>query len=600
MKSPSTKLNPFLPSDSLKFRSIWVSWAVGFFFIASVFGLIMRSFHIWEIPVLDYRNILHTHSHIAMLGWGFLILTGGMVFSLVKKEEEIRSFGWLFMGAVISALGMLASFPVQGYGAVSISFSTLHILIAYGFVYRLFQLLKTHQSSTGIRLLRLSLVFQVISTLGLWALGPINAQLGKMHELSFMSVQWFLHFQLNGWFVLGVLGLIFLHLEKSGYAPSWPTYQEILLAASVILTYALAVTWAEPTPLAFQINGLAVILQLAAYSFLILALFKGFAKVDVLPIVRILLISAFVSLIIKALLQALLVFPSIAVISYSIRMYVIGFLHLVLLGILTTGISGIAVQKGWLADSQITRVGWAMLISGFVISEVLLFGQGTLIWLELGFMENYHLYLFLASALFPIALGTLLTQVLSQKTSTQNISNPKINFKKIKTQTMKKSLLWSAGILGILLTACGGGTDQSATSTETSSAPATEAAAPDPKGVGEIKSVDLGAGLDAALADKGKAIVDMKCTACHQLNDKRLVGPGFQGITNRRRPEWIMNMITNVDVMLEQDPTAQKLLEECLTRMPNQNITQADARGILEFMRKNDEEKAGERDASAK
>jgi len=93
--------------------------------------------------------------------------------------------------------------------------------------------------------------------------------------------------------------------------------------------------------------------------------------------------------------------------------------------------------------------------------------------------------------------------------------------------------------------------------------------------------------------------VDMKCTACHQLNDKRLVGPGFQGVTNRRTPEWIMNMITNVDVMLDQDPEAQKLLEECLTRMPNQNITIADARGILEFLRQNDEAKTGKRDEAA-
>lgn len=600
MKALNPKLSPFLPETFLNFRKVWVAWAFGFFFIASVFGLVMRSFHIWEIPVLEYRNILHAHSHVAMLGWGFLILTGGMVFSLVKKEEEIRKFRGLFIGAVISALGMLISFPVQGYGFVSIAFSTLHVLISYGFVYRLWRLLSLEKSSAGIRLLRLSLVFLVISTFGLWALGPINAQLGKMHELSFMSIQWFLHFQLNGWFVLGVLGLIFLHFERSGYQFHWPKYQEILLAGSVILTYALAVTWAEPSPLAFQINGLAVIIQLVAYSFLILGFFRGLRKVEALPIVRILLLSALVSLILKAALQAILVFPSIAVISYSIRMYVIGFLHLVLLGILSLGISGLAVQKGWMADRPNTRTGWTFLLSGFALSEILLFAQGTLIWLQLGFMEDYHLYLFLASALFPIGLGILLTQLLSQRISTQNTSNPKIKFQKIKTQTMKKSLLWSAGILGILLTACGGGSEQSATSNETSSSPATEAAAPDPKGIGEVKSVDLGTGIDASLADAGKAIVDMKCTACHQLNDKRLVGPGFQGVTNRRRPEWILNMITNVDVMLDQDPTAQKLLEECLTRMPNQNITQQDARGILEFMRKNDEEKAGERDAATK
>lgn len=600
MKAQSSKLNSFLSSDPLKFRGIWVSWAFGFFFVASVFGLLMRSFHIWEVPYFDYKNLLHTHSHVAMLGWGFLILSGGMVFSLAKEENEIRKFGWLFLGAVISALGMLVSFPIQGYGTFSIAFSSLHVLISYGFIYRFHLLLKEEKNSTGIRLLRLSIWSLVISSFGLWGLGPINAQLGKMHELSFMSIQWFLHFQLNGWFVLGVLGLIFLHFERSGYQFHWPMYQEILLVGSVILTYALAVTWAEPSPLAFQINGLAVIIQLVAYSFLILALLRGFFKVDLLPMVRILLISAFISLILKAALQAILVFPSIAVISYTIRMYVIGFLHLVLLGILTFGISGLAVQKNWVEDTAISRFGWTLLMGGFVISELLLFGQGTLIWLKLGFLEDYHLYLFLGSCLIPLGLGFLLTQILTSSISFQNISNPKIKFQKIKTQTMKKSLLLSAGILGILLTACGGGAEQSATSTETSTAPATEAAAPDPKGVGEVKSVDLGSGIDASLADAGKAIVDMKCTACHQLNDKRLVGPGFQGVTNRRRPEWIMNMITNVDVMLEQDPTAQKLLEECLTRMPNQNLTQADARGILEFMRRNDEEKAGERDAATK
>ena len=76
----------------------------------------------------------------------------------------------------------------------------------------------------------------------------------------------------------------------------------------------------------------------------------------------------------------------------------------------------------------------------------------------------------------------------------------------------------------------------------------------------------------------------MKCAACHKLSDTRLVGPGFKGVTDRRKPEWIMNMITNVEIMLDEDPEAQKLLEECLTRMPNQNVSVGDARDILEFM----------------
>ncbi len=71
----------------------------------------------------------------------------------------------------------------------------------------------------------------------------------------------------------------------------------------------------------------------------------------------------------------------------------------------------------------------------------------------------------------------------------------------------------------------------------------------------------------------------------------RVVGPGWKGLTERRKPEWIMNMITNVEIMLDKDPAAQALLEECLMRMPNQNVSIGDARDILEFMYSNDGKK---------
>ena len=54
------------------------------------------------------------------------------------------------------------------------------------------------------------------------------------------------------------------------------------------------------------------------------------------------------------------------------------------------------------------------------------------------------------------------------------------------------------------------------------------------------------------------------------------------------QPEWIMNFATNPDVMIDKDPKAQAMLELCLVRMPNQNLTDDDARNIYEFMRKND------------
>lgn len=113
----------------------------------------------------------------------------------------------------------------------------------------------------------------------------------------------------------------------------------------------------------------------------------------------------------------------------------------------------------------------------------------------------------------------------------------------------------------------------------------------DGKGIGQVKDVTLNTPLEQERIGRGKAIYEMKCSACHQLTDQRVVGPGWKGVTTRRKPEWIMNMVTNVDVMLDQDAEAQKLLELCLTRMPNQNVSIGDARDVLEFMRQNDGEK---------
>ncbi len=135
--------------------------------------------------------------------------------------------------------------------------------------------------------------------------------------------------------------------------------------------------------------------------------------------------------------------------------------------------------------------------------------------------------------------------------------------------------------------ACGG--EQAAS--DSGEAPAqTEAAAvaDDGKGVGEIKEVSLNDPLNPQMIEKGKAIYEMKCAACHKLSDQRVVGPGFAGVTERRKPEWIMNMITNTEVMLAEDPAARKLLEECLVQMPNQNLSVGDARDVLEFLYAND------------
>jgi cytochrome c551/c552 len=103
------------------------------------------------------------------------------------------------------------------------------------------------------------------------------------------------------------------------------------------------------------------------------------------------------------------------------------------------------------------------------------------------------------------------------------------------------------------------------------------------KGVGPIKSVTLGE-IDNALAEKGKGIFKVKCTACHKIN-KRFVGPALKGVTKKQTPEWIMNMILNPEVMVVENAKAKELLMEFSAPMANQNLTEDEARAVLEYFR---------------
>ncbi len=110
----------------------------------------------------------------------------------------------------------------------------------------------------------------------------------------------------------------------------------------------------------------------------------------------------------------------------------------------------------------------------------------------------------------------------------------------------------------------------------------------DNKGIGPIKTMSLSPEIDPRMAEEGSKIFSLKCSTCHKIAEK-YVGPPLQGITLRRSPEWIMNMILNPEQMLEEDPLASELSEAYPIRMLNQGLKEEEARSILEYLRKEDQ-----------
>ena len=156
-------------------------------------------------------------------------------------------------------------------------------------------------------------------------------------------------------------------------------------------------------------------------------------------------------------------------------------------------------------------------------------------------------------------------------------------------------------IFSALLISCGGGDEKKEkesvkigtkqkveTKTPVSNSdevPASQRITLDNKGVGVIKNIDLSPTIDQAMVDRGAALFKTNCTACHKIG-KRFIGPSPSGIMSRRSPEWIMNMILDQKLMAEEDQCAKDLLVEFNgAAMANQNMTEAQARDILEYFR---------------
>src|SRR5690606_25790463 len=199
----------------------------------------------------------HAHSHVAMLGWVYLMLYTLIVHYFIPDKKPI--YNRLFWVTEFAVVGMLLSFPFQGYAAVSISFSTLHIFCSYYFAYLIFKHHKTNNKVTGY-LLKTALIFMLVSTIGVWCLGPAVGLLGQASAFYQIAIQFFLHFQFNGWFLIAVIAVLFHKLQIHDSKAFRSFFKFIIIAP--LLTFAMHINWFAPHQALLWINVIGIICQL--------------------------------------------------------------------------------------------------------------------------------------------------------------------------------------------------------------------------------------------------------------------------------------------------------------------------------------------------
>ena len=385
------------------------------FFMAALLGLSMRWAFVVDFPEwFEYRNIEHAHSHVALLGWLHSIFIIGIIYFFQLDWGRYRSLFWWMM---VSVVGMIATFPIVGYAPIPIAFTVVHMILSYVVAYRIFrELREKSRRGTDVLFLKASLFFMILSTLGTWVLGPIIATGLKGSAFYYGAIQFYLHFQFNGWFVFALLAILFKLLKQHDIYMNVYRSQRlfIVLFISTILTYALAVTWSTPYLSIFLINSTGVIMQLLGFSMLYWMLYQRFELIKKAwhrYAFSVFMIAA-LALGLKVLIQTMVAIPAVAEISYTIHNFVIGFIHLLMLGSLSLFAFG-AISL--VITRPLHSWGTWLFIIGIVITEAALFIQGIMLWQEMGFMPRYYLVLAIGSSIILLGLCIVMINVIMKR-----------------------------------------------------------------------------------------------------------------------------------------------------------------------------------------
>jgi hypothetical protein len=361
----------------------WARICLFNFLIVSALGMVLRYKIILPLPWVQQKLLLYGHSHFAFAGWVSLALfTATLTLFRQPGDGPAREYRNLFYLGLVSAYGMLLTFPFFGYKLPSFVFSTLSILFSYLLAWRVWRDAARGSIPAGLsKWFRAALVFYVISSFGTYALAILMQQKGLAQEWYIGSLYFFLHFQYNGWFFFAMLGCLEGMMVMTGATAGLGSMTRAFryFTWATVPSFFLSALWMQLPAWLYALAVLSVAL-LGMGVFHLFAALRASApqlKASLQRPVRMLWSLSATALMIKFILQGLSLVPDLTTYAFGFRPIVIGFLHLVLLGMVSFFLVGLFIQEGLLrCDNRLARTGLWTFVTGVIVNESILMAQG--------------------------------------------------------------------------------------------------------------------------------------------------------------------------------------------------------------------------------
>ncbi len=393
--------------------------AIFLFFLSATVGLLIRLNFVFPIENISYKNLLQAHSHVAFLGWGYLAVIGLILTVFIPKNKWLHKIYSITISTIIICVFlMLFSFSFYGYKAFSIILLSAFGISSYALSFKLLKDLK--EKNTSSNLISYGIYYYLLSSLATWFLVFVIIKFGKSN-LYYNTIYFYLHFLYNGFFVFSLFGLLFKVFEKQQIQLS-EKYKKlffIYLNVACIPAYVLSILWSNGSPTFYAIGFAAAFLQFLSLLFLIKILQQAFSTLKWNVISKVLLTFLVMAYSLKVISQVLSAFPYFVQKSLALKpFFIVGYLHLFTLAFMSVFIWLILSKIGKIfLENIVSKIGIVTFLSGVILTELLLFGQGCLILAQFKPISNYNLLLFVCSCI--LLLGILLVfiaQILKPKT----------------------------------------------------------------------------------------------------------------------------------------------------------------------------------------
>ena len=144
---------------------------------------------------------------------------------------------------------------------------------------------------------------------------------------------------------------------------------------------------------------------------LILAQIKGF-NTSSSKILSHCLGFALLCLVIKSIVQLVSIIPGFTEDLYLHRNFVIGFIHLLMLGVITGFLFAFIIKNRLVTFNTTLSFGVYSFLLGFALTEIILLIQGLKFYFGSGILPNYYVLLFTSSILLPLGILLLLLNLI--------------------------------------------------------------------------------------------------------------------------------------------------------------------------------------------